>query len=76
VSVKERPAILDEDGIARDLSDVVADFGPGFFAGDELATVAAAVATPEARRALPLLDERVGAPIARPVSAAGVASRS
>jgi hypothetical protein len=28
----ERPAILDEDGIARDLSGLVADFGPGFFA--------------------------------------------
>jgi 2-keto-4-pentenoate hydratase/2-oxohepta-3-ene-1,7-dioic acid hydratase in catechol pathway len=62
----ERPAILDEDGIARDLSGVVADFGPGFFAGGGLTAVAAAVAVPEARRAFPALDGRIGAPIARP----------
>jgi 2-keto-4-pentenoate hydratase/2-oxohepta-3-ene-1,7-dioic acid hydratase in catechol pathway len=62
----ERPAILDEDGIARDLSRVVADFGPGFFAGGGLTAVAAAVAVPEARRSFPALDGRIGAPIARP----------
>ncbi|HUN36575.1 MAG TPA: fumarylacetoacetate hydrolase family protein [Trebonia sp.] len=58
----ERPAVLDAGGVARDVSGVVGDFGPAFFAGDGLAEVAAALAgggLPEARG-------RVGAPLARP----------
>jgi 2-keto-4-pentenoate hydratase/2-oxohepta-3-ene-1,7-dioic acid hydratase in catechol pathway len=62
----ERPAVLDRDGVARDLSGAVADFGPAFFAGDGLATVAAAVADPAALAALPAVDGRIGAPVARP----------
>jgi 2-keto-4-pentenoate hydratase/2-oxohepta-3-ene-1,7-dioic acid hydratase in catechol pathway len=58
----ERPAVLDDSGIARDVSGVTGDFGPAFFAGGGLAEVAAALASgglPEARG-------RVGAPVARP----------
>jgi 2-keto-4-pentenoate hydratase/2-oxohepta-3-ene-1,7-dioic acid hydratase in catechol pathway len=58
----ERPAVLDEGGVARDVSGVTGDFGPAFFAGDGLARVASALASgglPEARG-------RVGAPVARP----------
>ena len=59
----ERPAVLDADGIARDLSGVVADFGPAFFAGGSgLADVAAALAG----GGLPPVAGRTGAPIARP----------
>src|SRR5450756_2670297 len=58
----ERPAVLDEKGIARDLSGLVGDFGPGFFAGGGLALVAEAVA----RGGLPAVTGRLGAPIARP----------
>jgi 2-keto-4-pentenoate hydratase/2-oxohepta-3-ene-1,7-dioic acid hydratase in catechol pathway len=58
----ERPAVLDDSGVARDVSGVTGDFGPAFFAGGGLAEVAAALASdglPEARG-------RVGAPVARP----------
>ncbi|HTU72564.1 MAG TPA: fumarylacetoacetate hydrolase family protein [Trebonia sp.] len=58
----ERPAVLDDGGVARDLSGVTGDFGSAFFAGGGLAGVAAALASgglPEARG-------RVGAPVARP----------
>lgn len=58
----ERPAVLDGDGVARDLSGVVDDFGPAFFAGGGLELVAAAVA----RGGLPTVAGRIGAPIARP----------
>jgi 2-keto-4-pentenoate hydratase/2-oxohepta-3-ene-1,7-dioic acid hydratase in catechol pathway len=62
----ERPAILDGEGTARDLSGIVADFGPGFFAGDGLSAVAAVAADPGALRALPAISGRTGAPVARP----------
>src|SRR6201987_1553187 len=58
----ERPAVLDDNGVARDVSGVTGDFGPAFFADGALAEVAAALASdglPEARG-------RVGAPVARP----------
>jgi 2-keto-4-pentenoate hydratase/2-oxohepta-3-ene-1,7-dioic acid hydratase in catechol pathway len=58
----ERPAVLDDDEVARDLSGVVDDFGPGFFAGGGLARVAAAVAG----GGLPAVSGRIGAPVARP----------
>ncbi len=58
----ERPAVLDDEGIARDLSGLVGDFGPGFFAGDGITVVAAAVAG----GGLPAVSGRLGAPIARP----------
>jgi 2-keto-4-pentenoate hydratase/2-oxohepta-3-ene-1,7-dioic acid hydratase in catechol pathway len=58
----ERPAVLDDSGVARDVSGVTGDFGPAFFDGGGLAEVAAALASdglPEARG-------RVGAPVVRP----------
>jgi 2-keto-4-pentenoate hydratase/2-oxohepta-3-ene-1,7-dioic acid hydratase in catechol pathway len=58
----ERPAVLDDSGVARDVSGVTGDFGPAFFADGTLAEVAAALASdglPEARG-------RVGAPVVRP----------
>ncbi len=63
---QERPGVLDRDGVARDVSGLVSDFGPGFFAGSGLAAVAAAVADPAVIGGLPVLEGRVGAPIARP----------
>jgi len=62
----ERPAVLDKDGVARDVSGTAADFGPAFFAGGGLAAVAAVAADPAALAALPALDGRIGAPVARP----------
>jgi 2-keto-4-pentenoate hydratase/2-oxohepta-3-ene-1,7-dioic acid hydratase in catechol pathway len=58
---EERPGVLDKGGLARDVSGFVTDFGPGFFAGDGLAALAGADLA-----SLPVLDGRVGAPIARP----------
>src|SRR5215469_4484227 len=58
----ERPAVLDGDGVARDLGEIVSDFGPAFFAGGGLDRVAAALAD----GGLPPADGRIGAPIARP----------
>ena len=58
----ERPAVLDEGGVARDVSGVTGDFGPAFFAGGGLAKVAAA----RAGGGLPEVHGRVGAPLARP----------
>jgi hypothetical protein len=53
----ERPAVLDDSGVARDVSGVTGDFGPAFFAGAGLAEVAAALASD----GLPEVRGRVGA---------------
>jgi 2-keto-4-pentenoate hydratase/2-oxohepta-3-ene-1,7-dioic acid hydratase in catechol pathway len=58
----ERPAVLDDSGVARDVSGVTADFGPAFFARGGLAEVAAALAG----GGLPMAHGRTGAPVARP----------
>jgi 2-keto-4-pentenoate hydratase/2-oxohepta-3-ene-1,7-dioic acid hydratase in catechol pathway len=58
----ERPAVLDADGVARDLSGVVRDFGPAFFANGGLGRVTAALSN----GGLPAVQGRIGAPIARP----------
>jgi 2-keto-4-pentenoate hydratase/2-oxohepta-3-ene-1,7-dioic acid hydratase in catechol pathway len=58
----ERPAVLDADGVARDLSGVARDFGPAFFANGGLGRVTAALCN----GGLPEVDGRIGAPIARP----------
>jgi 2-keto-4-pentenoate hydratase/2-oxohepta-3-ene-1,7-dioic acid hydratase in catechol pathway len=58
---QERPGVLDADGVARDVSGLVPDFGPGFLAGGGLASLATA-----SLAGLPVLDGRTGAPIARP----------
>lgn len=58
----ERPAVLDSDGVPRDLSGVVRDFGPAFFAKGGLGRVTAALSN----GGLPVVQGRIGAPIARP----------
>lgn len=62
----ERPAVLDGEGTARDLSGITGDFGPAFFAAGGLAAVAAIAADPGSLRALPAISGRTGAPVARP----------
>lgn len=62
----EKPAVLDDTGVARDVSGLVdQDFGPGFFAGAGLTGLAAAISTTPLA-GLPALEGRVGAPIAQP----------
>lgn len=61
---EERPAVLDSHGIARDVSSIVTDFGPGFFGAGGLAAVAAADSATLGD--LPAVDGRIGAPVARP----------
>jgi 2-keto-4-pentenoate hydratase/2-oxohepta-3-ene-1,7-dioic acid hydratase in catechol pathway len=58
----ERPAGLDADGVLRDLSDVVPDIGPAFFAGDGVRQAAAALG----QGGLPPAHGRLGPPISRP----------
>jgi 2-keto-4-pentenoate hydratase/2-oxohepta-3-ene-1,7-dioic acid hydratase in catechol pathway len=63
----ERPAVLDDGGVARDLSGIVSDFGPAFFAAGGLDRIAAVLADdglPYDR--LPPVEGRTGAPVARP----------
>lgn len=63
---REKPAVLTADGRFLDASGVAPDYDPAFFASDGLARLAAAVATgdlPEQRNAV---NERIGAPVARP----------
>ncbi|WP_307247916.1 fumarylacetoacetate hydrolase family protein [Catenuloplanes indicus] len=55
----ERPAVLDGDGVLRDLSGVIPDVDPAFLAGGGLAAIPAG---------LPVLDPdglRIGPPVAR-----------
>src|SRR4051794_13466935 len=61
----ERPAVLDADGTARDISGVTADIDRKFLGGDGFRRVADALAGGD----LPVIETdgvRVGAPIARP----------
>lgn len=58
----ERPAVLDDHGVALDLTGVVDDFGPGFFASGGPGLVASALD----QGGLPKADGRIGAPIGRP----------
>lgn len=65
---QERPGVLREDGsTVTDVSSLVADFGPDFFATDGLALLAAALS--DGTGALPTVsvdDVRLGTPVARP----------
>lgn len=57
----EVPAVLDESGVHRDVSSMVDDFTPEFFASEGIARLREAdVST------LPSVSGRIGAPIARP----------
>lgn len=58
----ERPAVLDGDGLARDLTGLVDDYGPAFFAGSGISLVARALS----QGGLPQVDGRIGPPVARP----------
>lgn len=65
---QERPGVLREDGsTVTDVSSLVADFGPDFFATDGLALLAKALS--DGTGALPTVsvdDVRLGTPVARP----------
>lgn len=58
---RERGAVLDEEGVARDVSGIVGDFGPEFFAGGGMGAVRDVDLGD-----LPVVTGRTGAPIARP----------
>jgi 2-keto-4-pentenoate hydratase/2-oxohepta-3-ene-1,7-dioic acid hydratase in catechol pathway len=61
----ERPAVLDTEGVAYDLTPLTADIDGAFLAGDGVERTGAALA----EGALPRTDltgQRVGAPVARP----------
>ena len=57
----EVPAVLDRDGVHRDVSSVVSDFTPEFFAGDDMERLRSSDLS-----ALPGVEGRIGAPIAKP----------
>jgi len=57
----EVPAVLDRDGVHRDVSSVVSDFTPEFFAGDGIERLRLSDLS-----ALPAVEGRIGAPIAKP----------
>lgn len=61
----ERPVVRIDDAHYIDVSDVVSDFDEAFFAGQGLEQLERLVSE-RADEALPLRDERIGAPIARP----------
>jgi len=58
---KEVPAVLDAAGVHRDVSSIVEDFTPDFFAADGIARLRDAEV-----EALPTVTGRIGAPISRP----------
>ena len=57
----EVPAVLDRDGVHRDVSSVVSDFTPEFFAGDGIERLRSSDLS-----GLPAVEGRIGAPIAKP----------
>lgn len=59
----EKPAILTDDDHYIDLSDVIDDFDEAFFGSGRISGLASLVA---GREPLPIGDQRIGAPIARP----------
>lgn len=58
----ERPTFLDAHGVMRDLSSVVTDVGPAFFAADGLRQAKEAID----HGGLPQVSGRIGAPVDRP----------
>ncbi len=57
----EVPAVLGRDGVHRDVSSVVPDFTPEFFAGDGIERLRSSDLS-----GLPAVEGRIGAPIAKP----------
>ncbi|GAA4864386.1 fumarylacetoacetate hydrolase family protein [Kitasatospora sp. NPDC048365] len=68
---EERPAVLDADGAAYDLSGRTADIDGAFLDRLDAAELAAAVAAGELPR-LDLDGQRIGAPVARPGKVVGI----
>ena len=58
---REVPAVLGQDGVHRDVSSVVSDFTPEFFAGDGIERLRSSDLS-----GLPAVEGRIGAPIAKP----------
>ena len=58
---REVPAVLGRDGVHRDVSSVVSDFTPEFFAGDGIERLRSSDLSP-----LPSVEGRICAPIAKP----------
>ena len=58
---REIPAVLGRDGVHRDVSSVVSDFTPEFFAGDGIERLRSSDLS-----GLPAVEGRIGAPIAKP----------
>ena len=58
---REVPAVLGRDGVHRDVSSVVSYFTPEFFAGDGIERLRSSDLS-----ALPSVEGRIGAPIAKP----------
>ena len=58
---REVPAVLDRNGVHRDVSSVVSDFTPEFFAGDGIERLRSSDLS-----GLPAVEGRIGAPIAKP----------
>ena len=58
---REVPAVLGRDGVHRDVSSVVSDFTPEFFAGDGIERLRSSDLS-----GLPAVEGRIGAPIAKP----------
>ena len=61
----ERPCVLREDGVVLDVSGLVDDFGPAFFADGDIDRLRAAVTSSDLPT-VTLEGQRIGAPIARP----------
>jgi 2-keto-4-pentenoate hydratase/2-oxohepta-3-ene-1,7-dioic acid hydratase in catechol pathway len=63
----EKPAVLDEDGVARDASALVSEYDGSFFAGGGIERLRERVAR-DGFEALPMVEPvgRVGAPIVQP----------
>jgi 2-keto-4-pentenoate hydratase/2-oxohepta-3-ene-1,7-dioic acid hydratase in catechol pathway len=64
---QERPVVLDEEGVAHDLTPLTDDVDGGFLADDGLTRVRAELE----RGGLPVIDisgQRIGAPVARPMA--------
>ena len=62
----ERPCVLAGDGSALDVSDIVPDFGPAFFADGGLGRLQDALADDGDRPRVDLDGSRIGACVARP----------
>lgn len=63
----ERPVLLDDDGVHRDLSSVTAEIDGGFLAGDGIVRARDALAAGRLAE-VDVTGQRIGAPVARPTA--------